>query len=261
MNLSPTLFAVDIVPTRRFNLLYVILDSVFLLVLLGLLLWKRRRSNALFSLFGGILYTVVDFGIFYAATGMRVVRIGGEIAAAWPTFLVLLWMSMSYGFTNFCFMWSLMSKDRYAKYWVFLIMMWWMICPSLSSLGGEATIETSRTTGAYHAYNAMIMVANYLTLIVLLLREKGGKKPFVSLFWLLAIGISVQFSWEFALLVNGIRPLNEASIPTLIINSFLETNMCMPAIYGVYRLWSRFFEEDLRKKPSLPALKEEGAAE
>ena len=44
----------DIVPTRNFNLLYVILDCVFLAVLLGLLLWKKRYSTVLFALFGGV---------------------------------------------------------------------------------------------------------------------------------------------------------------------------------------------------------------
>ena len=89
-----------IVPTRNLNLLYILLDCAFLLVLLGLLLWKKRYSTVLFALFGGILYTVVDFGGFYLLSHSRTVLINGVVQDAAGTFWVLLWMSMSYGFTN-----------------------------------------------------------------------------------------------------------------------------------------------------------------
>ena len=62
------------------------------------------------------------------------------------------------------------------------------------------------------------------------------------------IGISVQFGWEFALLINGIRPMNEMSIQTLLVNSFMETNLGMPAILGIFYLARKKKDEDL--KPS-----------
>ena len=40
-----------IVPTRNLNLLYIILDSVFLVVYLALLLWKKRYSTVIFAPF------------------------------------------------------------------------------------------------------------------------------------------------------------------------------------------------------------------
>ena len=236
----------DIVPTRNLNLLYIILDCVFLAILLGLLLWKKRYSTVLFALFGGILYTVVDFGGFYLLSHTRTVYINGELQGAGGTFLVLLWMSMSYGFTNFAFIWTLVGKDAYAKYWVFLIVMWWMICPSISELGGEATITTSRTTGAYHGWMGVVLVVGYLILTVALLR-KDPKEAFVSILRLCLIGIAVQFGWEFSLLVNGIRPMNGASIRTLVVNSCLETNLGMPIIYLIWYLWNRRFREDLSR--------------
>ena len=153
-------------------------------------------------------------------------------------------MSMSYGITNFAFMWILIRKDPLRVYWIFMIIMWWMICPSMSELGGEATIRTYRTTGAYHGWMAVVMAVQWILLMVLLMRDEK-KKAFVNILWLCAIGFSVQFGWEFALLINGIRPLNAASIQTLIVNSFLETNMCMPVIYLIYRLWSKRFNEDM----------------
>ncbi len=236
-----------IVPTRNLNLLYIILDCVFLAVFCGLLLWKKRYATVLFALFGGALYTVVDFGGFYLLSHTRTVFINGELQGAGMTFLVLLWMSMSYGFTNFAFIWTLVSRDGYAKYWVFLIVMWWMTCPSISELGGAATITTSRTTGAYHGWMGVALAIGYIGLTVLLLR-RDPKAAFVSILRLCAIGIAVQFGWEFSLLVNGIRPMNGASIRTLIVNSCLETNLGMPYIYGIWYWWNKRFREDLSRR-------------
>ncbi len=233
-----------IVPTRNLNLLYIILDCIFLAVYIGLLIWKKRYSTLIFALFGGVLYTIVDFGGFYLISHTRTVYINGELQGAMGTFWVLLWMSMSYGFTNFAFIWILVGKDSYAKYWIFLILMWWMICPSISELGGEATITTSRTTGAYHGWMGVALVISYLILIILLMR-KSPKKAFVNVLYLCLIGFAVQFGWEFSLLVNGIRPMNEASIRTLIVNSCLETNLGMPLIYCIFYFWRKRFNEDM----------------
>ena len=77
----------------------------------------------------------------------------------------------------------------------------------------------------------------------------GRKKVKINLLWLNLIGISVQFSWEFALLINGIRPLNQSSIITLIINSLLETNLGMPIIYGIFLMLEKYkLNHDLLKK-------------
>lgn len=243
-----------ITPTRNFNTLYIIIDSIFVLTLLGLLLWKRRNSTVLFALFGGVLYTVVDYCGFYLASGSREVFIDGVLAGAGGTFWVLLWMSMSYGITNFAFMWVLMAKDKLAKYWIFLICMWWMICPSIAEMGGAATIMTTRTVGAYHGWMGVVMVTQYLLLTILLIRDEN-KKPFVGLLTLCLIGFCVQFGWEFSLLVNGIRPMNAASFKTLIVNSCMETNMCMPTTYAVYYFWSRHFHEDMRRVKREPISK------
>lgn len=247
----------QIVPTRNLNFLYIILDSVFIVLFLGLLLWKKRYSTVLFALFGGILYTVVDFGGFYLLSHSRTVYINGELQGAGGTFGVLLWMSMSYGVTNFAFIWILLAKDKFAKEWIFLIVMWWLICPSISELGGEANVVTSRTTGAYHGWMGVALVVSYLILIVLLLRNEP-KKAFVNVLVLCLIGFAVQFGWEFSLLVNGIRPMNAASFRTLFINSCLETNLGMPAIYAIFRFWRKRFSEDLRaQRPVSESAREE----
>lgn len=153
-------------------------------------------------------------------------------------------MSMSYGITNFAFIWTALSKDKYTKYCIFLICMWWMIAPSIADMGREATIQTTRTTGAYHGWMGIVLVISYLILIVIQLNKENS---FVNILYLCLIGFSVQFGWEFALLVNGIRPMNEASIKTLLVNSCLETNLGMPAIYLIFWFVRSKFNEDLTK--------------
>lgn len=226
-------------------MLYIILDALFILILLGLLIYKKRNLTVLFALFGGILYTLVDFGGFYLLSHSRIVFINGIQQDALNTFLVLFWMSMSYGITNFIFIWVLISKDKLAKYWLFLIIMWWLICPSIASMGGENNITTFRTTTSYHGIMGIILVISYLILIIYTLISG---KEIVNILYLCLIGISVQFSWEFSLLINGIRPLNENSLQTLIINSCLETNLGMPAIYLIYHLINKKYNEDGSKK-------------
>ncbi len=234
----------QITPTRSLNLLYIILDTIFLIVLLSLLIYKKRFLTSLFGLFGGVIYTLVDFVGFYLLAHSRSIYINNELANAWMTFLVLFWMSMSYGFTNFVFIWLCLSKDKYLKEWLILIIGWWLIAPSISKLGGDPNIVTTRTTNEYHAYMGIVLVISYLVLIILMLIKK---KIFVNILILNLIGISVQFGWEFALLINGIRPLNEMSIVTLIINSLMETNLGMPLILLIFYYTKKFVNEDLSK--------------
>ena len=50
----------QITPSRSLNLTYIILDTVFLVLLISLLTYKKRYQTVLFGLFGGIIYTIVD---------------------------------------------------------------------------------------------------------------------------------------------------------------------------------------------------------
>lgn len=233
-----------ITPTRTFNLLYIILDSIFVIVLLLLLFFKKRYTTILFAIFGGVLYFVVDYCGFYLLSGTRSIYINGELQGNLNTALVLLWMSLSYGITNFAFIWLCIKKDKYLKYWLLLIIGWWLTCPAISLLGGEYNIKTFRTTNAYHGYMAIVLVIGYLGLIVY---DLFSKKKFNNILRLNIIGISVQFCWEFALLIHGIRPLNENSFQTIIVNSLIETNLGMPYIFLIYLFVIHFVNEDLTK--------------
>ncbi len=235
-----------ITPTRNFNLLYIILDSLFVIFFLILLIIKKRYQTVLFSLFGGILYLIVDYGYFYLISGSRIITINGIEQGNLNTFLILLWMSLSYGITNFAFIWLCLRKDQHLKEWLFLIISWWLVVPSISTLGGNNNIQTFRTTSQYHSFMAIILICGYFSLIIYNLMNKNKKR--ISILKLNLIGISVQFCWEFALLVNGIRPMNDNSLTTIIVNSLIETNLGMPIILPIYLFINKYFNEDLTRK-------------
>lgn len=244
MNLVNFLTSLEgITPTRNFNLLYIILDSIFILVLIGLMVYQKKYVTLIWSLIGGVLYFIVDYGGFYALSHSRVVTVNGVSAEAY-TALVLLWMSLSYGITNFAFIWLCLKKDKYLKEYLILIVGWWLVAPSIASLGGESTIQTFRTTGKYHGFMAVALVVGYLGLIIY---NIVNKKRVVNILLLNLIGINVQFCWEFALLVNQIRPMNENSIMTLLVNSVIETNLGLPYMYLIYVFVSRKYNDDLSK--------------
>ena len=238
-----------ITPTRNFNLLYIILDSCFILLLCLLLSFKKRYITLIWSLLGGLLYFIVDFGYFYLLSHSRTIMLNNSEASTLQTALILLWMSFSYGITNFAFIWLCLKKDKDLKYWLLLIIGWWLICPVVASLGGHDTIQTYRTTNAYHGIMGIILIFGYLILIVKdLWSKKENRSPILTLN---LIGISVQFAWECALLIHGIRPFNEASLTTLIVDSLIETNLGMPYIYLIFMAVTQKFNDDFSKIQTL----------
>lgn len=240
------LLATEIVAQRVFNPLYIYLDIAFLVVLCGLLIFKKKYLTLLFALAGGILYMIVDYGIFHLWTHSRTIE-GGDM------FWVLLWMSMSYGITNFAWIWLWFSKDKHLLEWSLLIVVWWIAAPMLANTFGQnlAPIKIQRTTGAYHGYMALILIAGYGAAIGINLFRKKKEERF-PLLWLLAIGILVQFAWEFSLLVGGIRSAEfvslEDKIMTLVVNSLLETNLGAVPIYCIYVAVTARYTEALKKR-------------
>ncbi len=232
----------EIIASRDFNLAYIILDCIFLLVFALLLIIKKRYLTILFGLFGGILYFLVDYLIFHLLTHSRSIE-GGDL------FWTLLWMSMSYGFTNFAWIWLALRKDKYLKEWSLLIFLWWIVCPIISLNIPSQAIHIQRTTGKYHYVMAIILFVSYLEVIIYNLINKD-KKANINIFRLFLIGVSIQLGWELALLLGGIRsnslPL-EDKLLTLTINSLLETNLGMPIIFHIYLFISSRRNEDLSK--------------
>lgn len=87
--------ATEIIARREFSPVYIIFDAAFLLFFAAMLIIKKKYMTALVGALAGILYMIVDYGIFHLVCHSR------SISAGHRLFLVLLWMSISYGFTNF----------------------------------------------------------------------------------------------------------------------------------------------------------------
>ena len=237
----------EIIARREFSPLYIAFDIAFLVLYGCLLLRKKKYMTFLVGFLAGILYMAVDYGIFHLVCHSR------SISDGYSLFWVLLWMSMSYGFTNFTWIWLWISKDKHLFEWSMLILMWWFVCPLLTNTFAPqnmSKIIIQRTTGEYHGYMAAIMLVGYLILIIYnLSRDKEHR---INIPWLLTIGILVQFGWEAGLLIGGIRSAGfatvEEKLKPLVVNSLLETNLGMPYIYFIFAAYSAKFTEQFNRR-------------
>ena len=237
----------DIIARRQFDPLYIWLDIAFLVLFAALLLIKKKYATLIVGVIFGFVYFAVDYGIFHLVFHAR------TISEGYSLFWVLLWMSMSYGFTNFVWIWLWISKDKRLLEWSALILFWWLCAPMIAATFGtsENPVVIQRTTGAYHGYMAIILFVGYLALIAWNLMQRD-KTLRVNILWLLAIGVLVQFGWEAGLLLGGIRSAGfedfADKLLTLTTNSLLETNLGMPYIYAIFLAWSAKFNERLRPR-------------
>jgi hypothetical protein len=231
----------EVIASRSMNYLYIYLDLGFLVLFLGLLLWQKKYQAVIVGLLGGLLYWAVDFGIFYAWLGTRSVQ-GAN--TAW----FLLWLSMSYGFTNFVWIWLWLDHDKHLLEYSLWIPLVWFSEALISQYAGQntGTITITRGTGQYHWVMALFLVVGYGYLIIHNLAVTSAKR--YPILWILAIGILVQFAWESILAITGIR---NQSWQTLIINSLLETNMGLPYLFLIHRSLNKKVGEDLKHVPVL----------
>ncbi len=234
----------EIIPGRQLTTLNIYFDIIFL-VALGVMLFKTKRYLALiYGLIGGVLYFLVDYGIFYLIMDARVVESTNSL---WGNYAVFLfWLSMSYGFTNFVMIWLWFRKDEHLVEWVsFIIIAWITLGIAGKSMGGNFdTVTISRTTNQYHGFMALFLVVSYG--IVIWKNMNSPKEKKINIIWLLTIGVLVQFGWEFALKISGIRT---GGLETLIVNSLIETNMGIPAMYAIFLFVTKRYNEDLSKVP------------
>ena len=225
----------DFTVGRTFSSLYIILDIFWLLIFAGVLQYFKRRMAIIVGLISGGVYFLVDYGIFYHLLGTR------QIEGANP-FWFLLWLSMSYGFTNFAWIWLLLDRDGHAVEWSLLPILGWVTIGQLSQNFGGSFVEISisRGTGSYHGIMALVLCIGYLSVIINNL--KGQEK--INILWLLSIGVGVQFAWELALLISGIRP---AIWQPIVVNSLIETNLGIPIAYYIHKYSSKCWRKDLTK--------------
>jgi hypothetical protein len=234
----------DYLVARELNGLHIILDVIFLISLSFLVIYLKKYKALFFGIAGALIYFIVDYGIFYLLLQTRVVE-GAN------TFLFLLWLSISYGFTNFLWIWLFLDRDKHIKEFSLLIVISWFSIALISKNfdGYFANISISRGTGSYHGIMAIILLIGYAFVIVKNITSKDSEK--VPVFKLLFVGIIVQFSWEAVLLLSGIRP---EGFQPLIINSLLETNLGMPYLYFIHKAITNYRKngsnKDLPKVPS-----------
>lgn len=184
------------------------------------------------------MYFVVDYGIFYLLLGTR------EVVGA-NTMWFLLWLSTSYGFTNFVWIWLFLNKDKHIIEWSSFIVISWFAVAIISQTfgGGFPVISISRGTSSYHGYMMLILFVGYAYVIIRNLKAEDGDR--ISIPRLLFIGIIVQFAWEAVLLISGIRP---TGWNPLIVNSLLETNLGLPYLYFIHLALTKRFNEDATRK-------------
>lgn len=229
----------EVIAARTMNSLYIWLDIAYLMMLLGVLLWTKRRQAVIAGLIGGALYFAVDYGMFYLLLGTR------QVVGADP-FWFLLWLSISYGFTNFVWIWLWLDRDGHTLEWLILIVAGWLATALLSQNFGNqfSQISIMRGTNDYHGIMALILVIGYGIVCIYNIRLKDKTKK-IPVLWILAIGILVQFGWEFVLNITGIR---NQSLQTLIVNSLLETNLGLPYLYFIHRAVHKRRDEALHKQ-------------
>ncbi len=227
----------DIIVARDFNSLYILLDLIWVGILATLLIYLKRHLALISGLLAGLLYLIIDYGVFYRLLGTRMVE-GAD------PFWFLFWLSFSYGLTNFAWIWLLLNRDKMGVRWSILIISGYIAIAFISqTFGGNFHhISISRGTASYHRVMAIILVIGYLYLVIRNIRAGKNASSKVSLLRLMMIGVGVQFTWEFALLITGIRP---PSITPLIVNSLLETNLGMPLIYLIHLSVTKHYPENL----------------
>lgn len=235
----------DVIAQRTFGLSYIVLDSIFILFFCALLFATKRRLTLLFALAGGVLYFIVDYGIFHLLTGSRHIENGSM-------FWVLLWMSLSYGITNFAWIWLCLRKDEHIVEWTLIILVWWIACPMIDDAltGDGVQIKIWRETGDYHWFMAVFLAVSYFAAIVYNLMRKNKAERF-RLLWLFVIGVAVQLGWEATLLLGGVRSGGmefAEQLRVLVTNSLMETNLGLPAIYCIYLFVTARIGEDLKKR-------------
>jgi hypothetical protein len=226
----------EIFALREFNLLFILLDCIWLIFLFFMLRIFNRRQALKVGLIGGVLYFLVDYGIFYLLLGTR------QVTGGYP-FWVLAWMSMSYGFTNFAWIWLMLDRDRFWVEWTVLIVSAWLAVALLSQNFGAnlPAITTGRGTLGYHGVMAAILFFGYAYLIYRNLDSQATGGERINLMRLIGIGIGVQLGWEAVLLVSGVRP---AEILPLVVNSLIETNLGLPYLYLIHRAVNHFPQSD-----------------
>jgi len=203
--------------TRRFEIDYLLFDTIFMAVWIYFLLRNKRRGPLFVGLICGLAFYAID-GIIWTATGVREY----ELPAAWLKFPVDFMMDISYGIVGFGWAWIAFERKstRDVLLWTALLFGGWLIVPFASKLIPliDSQVMTVRHMASRVWLHIAVVVIGYAGLLALGFSFKRA----LYVFW---IGCMLAFMMEFSLLVAGIRTF---SLKLLAYETLILTNMGIP---------------------------------
>ena len=206
--------------SRNFQFDYILFDAVFLSLVIGLLIWRKRYSPLAAGVVCGVLIYFID-GVIWYATGVR--QYG--ISAAWMKHPIDFMMDFSYGVVAFSWIWIAFERKSRANvaFWTALVLGGWLIIPVVSSLVPlhDEPIMTVRHMQSQVGFQIGMVVVGYGLLVML----RYDLKTIAYLFW---VGCMLGFMMELPLLVTEIRP---TSFKLLVFETLILFNQGVPYLY------------------------------
>jgi hypothetical protein len=203
--------------TRRFQIDYLLFDTIFMAVWVYLVLRHKRREALYVGLTCGLVFYVID-GIIWTATGVREY----ELPAEWLKFPVDFMMDVSYGIVGFGWAWLAFERKsaRDVVFWTTVLFGGWLIIPFASRWTPlvDAQVMTVRHMASRVWLHIAVVVIGYAALLAL----GYSLRRLLYVFW---VGCMLAFMMEFSLLVAGVRSF---SLELLAYETLILTNMGIP---------------------------------
>ncbi len=131
----------EVIAARTMNSLYIWLDIAYLMMLLGVLLWTKRRQAVIAGLIGGALYFAVDYGMFYLLLGTR------QVVGADPFWFFAMAFHQLRIYKFFVWIWLWLDRDGHTLEWSVLIVAGWLATALLSQNFGNQFSQISIMRG------------------------------------------------------------------------------------------------------------------
>lgn len=219
---------------RNFQVDYIYFDLLWLVLLVGVLVWKKQWLVLAAFFVGGLgINFLFDYG-WWLHSGIREVVLPFGLWGFDQSLAVLvffLWFSLSYG-VEYAFVFWMFQKPKKAWLWVLALPLVWLSVSLLSHYAAldDRSIETIRHMGNLRVWRVVVLLIGYGVLY-------WKKVSRAELFYIFFLGFWVHFSMEASLWLAGIRP---GALGVLIENSLIEFNMGMPWFYIIYKSSGRF---------------------
>jgi hypothetical protein len=206
--------------TRRFEIDYLLFDTVFMVIWIVLLVRQKRFEALWVGVICGLVFYAID-GIIWTATGVREY----ELPAAWLKFPVDFMMDISYGVVGFGWAWIAFERKSWRDlgFWTAVLFGGWLLVPILSRWTPliDAQVMTVRHMASRVWLHIAAVVIGYAVLLAF-------GYSFGRVLYVFGVGCMLAFMMEFSLLVVGIRTFN---LKLLAYETLILTNMGIPYLY------------------------------